>query len=108
MRNERIQEQIRRIIARCLTDRRKFALPGLVTVSRVSVASGCQHAKVYVSVYGDSCEKKDVVHMLSEYVGALRKELSSCLHMRRIPTLTFVHDDSAVLSAKNWSAQGAV
>lgn len=93
IRPQRIGSEIRRILANCLTRKHPISLPGLVTINHVQVASGCQHAKVFVSVYGSASQQKEATRLLSEHTGNLRHELSKNLRVRRTPQLIFVQDD---------------
>lgn len=94
IRPQRIGSEIRRVLANCFTRKRPVSLPGLVTINRVQVAPGCQHAKVFVSIYGNVSQRKEALHLLSTHTADLRHELSKNLRVRRIPQLAFVQDDS--------------
>ncbi|MEM7402771.1 MAG: 30S ribosome-binding factor RbfA [Myxococcota bacterium] len=95
IRPQRISSEIRRVLANCFTRKRPVALPGLVTIHHVQVASGCQHAKVFVSIYGSDSQCQEAAVLLSQHTGNFRHELTKGLRMRRIPQLTFVPDNLA-------------
>lgn len=93
IRPQRVGSEIRRILADRFTRKCPVALPGLVTINRVQVTAGCQHATVFVSAYGSASQCQAVFHLLAEHTGNLRHELTKSLRMRRVPQLVFVQDD---------------
>ncbi|MCX7983337.1 MAG: 30S ribosome-binding factor RbfA [Bacteroidetes bacterium] len=67
---------------------------GLMTVTEVRMSSDLRNAKIYVSVYGDEAQKKKSMLMLEEQKPAIRFALGKVLHLRFVPALTFVLDES--------------
>ena len=64
----------------------------LVTVVEVKVSRDLQHARIYVSVYGDEHRKNETMEGLASARGFIRTELGHRLNMRRIPDLKFELD----------------
>jgi ribosome-binding factor A len=60
----------------------------------VDVAPDMAHARVHVSVMGNSEQKTKVIDALKRSAPFLHRELSRQLHMRRVPSLIFQLDES--------------
>lgn len=90
----RIAEQIRRELAELI---RKVKDPrvGMVTFGEVEVSRDLAHAKVYFTVLGATREKsRDCEKGLNHAAGFLRRELGKTMHVRIIPELRFVYDET--------------
>lgn len=60
------------------------------SVSEVEVSPDLSYAKIYISVLGNSVEKRQIFVWLCENVGQVRFSLAKRLrHMRRVPEITF-------------------
>jgi ribosome-binding factor A len=60
------------------------------SVAEVEVSPDLSYAKIFISVLGNSVEKRQIYVWLCENVGQVRYSLAKRLrHMRRIPELTF-------------------
>ena len=91
---DRIEEQFRielsEIIEREIQDPRI----GLATVTRVKVSPDLRHAHVFVTVLGDSAQRKKSLEGLRSAASYARRSLTKRLHhLRRIPDLTFDYDE---------------
>ena len=89
--NSLIRQEISELLQREAKDPR---LGGFVTVTQVSTSSDLRHATVSISIMGDEQEKREALEALALASGFFRKELSMRLKLRRIPELSFQHDDS--------------
>jgi ribosome-binding factor A len=92
---DRIEEQLRielsEIIERELQDPRI----GLTTVTAVKVSPDLRHARIFVTVLGDSTQRKKALEGLRSAASFVRRSLSKRLHhMRRIPELSFDYDEA--------------
>jgi ribosome-binding factor A len=67
---------------------------GFVTVTNVEVANDLQHAKVFVSVFGDADSKQATMAALTKAVGYIRGEVGRRLRMRLTPEIVFRLDES--------------
>lgn len=67
---------------------------GLMTVTDVQMSSDLRIAKIYVSIYGDDTQKKKSMLLLETQKPAIRFALGKVLHLRFVPALTFVLDES--------------
>ncbi len=82
-----IQEMLGTILPTYLQD-----LPGLVTVSRVEVASDMKHATVWLSCLGVEAGK--VIKTLQANIYDLQGDINRKLVMKIIPKIQFMEDSS--------------
>jgi ribosome-binding factor A len=94
-RTQRIGELLRKelswLLAKEMNDPR---LPTLVSITLVEVSGDLRRAKVFVSVMGDSQEKRSTLEMLNSAARFLQRELKPLLDLRVVPHLTFRQDNS--------------
>ena len=64
----------------------------MITITTVEVSGDLQHAKIFVSLFGDEQKKAEVLACLEEAKGFVRGELAKRLQMRRSPELVFKID----------------
>ncbi len=92
------QEKLGELIAADLSDllrtRVKDPRVGFASITRVEVSGDLRHAKIFVSVMGDSEEQKETMKGLKNATGFLRHELASRLTLRFMPELVFKLDHS--------------
>ena len=95
-RQERMSIEIKKILAQILKDQVKDPRIDFTTVSvtRVEVASDLIHARVNVSVLGDSTKQEDTMKALQNAKGFVRKELAQQLQVRHAPEIDFRLDKS--------------
>ncbi len=92
-RTRRVNEQIKRELAQIIQLELKDPRLGMVTVAAVETTRDLNHATVYVTVFGvDSTQQ--AVFLLNEACGYIRNELAKRVHMRTIPAMNFVFDES--------------
>ena len=65
----------------------------MVTITNVEVSGDLQHAKIYISLFGEDQQKSDVLLCLDEAKGFIRGELARRLQMRRAPNIVFKLDN---------------
>ena len=93
-RTQRLGEQIRRELAE-LIRRLKDPRIGMVTITEVEVTRDLSLARVYYSVMEDDpTVQADTQAGLEHAAGFLRRELGKSLHVRVIPQLRFIFDDT--------------
>ncbi len=66
----------------------------MITITSVEVSGDLQHAKIFVSIFGDDKKKADVLLCLEEVTGFIRSELARRLQMRRSLDIVFKIDKS--------------
>ena len=59
----------------------------MITITSVEVSGDLQHAKIFVSLFGEEKKKAEVLVGLEEAKGFIRAELARRLQMRRSPEL---------------------
>jgi len=94
IRVERVAEQMKKEIAQLLQDEIKDPRIGFVTVTDVELSNDMQHAKVYVSIYGDEEQKKQTLEALDRATGFIRREIGRRIKLRLVPEIVFKYDAS--------------
>ena len=97
---QRIEKEVREVLASYLLAGFRGALKGLVTLTRVKVSGDMRVGKIYISVLGS---KEDEAHSLKEIEGRLfemQKELAVKLKMRNTPKLSVEIDRGVEQSLK--------
>lgn len=91
--NSELQRQISKVIATDIKDPR--VQNGIISVTKVKTTPDLKYAKVYISVYADSDEKKkEAFDTIVRSRVFIRNMLKDAVQMRLIPELNFVIDDS--------------
>ena len=88
--NKAVQEVVSAHIAEDLKDPRI----GFVTVTGVETSVDLRSARVFVSILGETAEREAALVGLASASGFLQQRVGEELHIKRTPTLAFVHDDS--------------
>lgn len=73
---------------------------GMISIVRVEVSNDMSYAKVYISAMEGLDAAKEAVRGLKSAAGFMRRELGAALHLRHVPELRFVPDDSIAYSAR--------
>jgi ribosome-binding factor A len=63
-------------------------------VTSVETSPDLRHARVHVSVLGDSAERERTLAGLEAAHGLLQQAIARELRLKRTPTLRFLYDDS--------------
>lgn len=90
----RVAEMIKREVSQLLFSGIKDERVGMgmVSVTRVSVSGDLQHAKVFVSIYGEDDTKAKTMEGLKAATGYVRSTLGKRLRLRHTPLVVFVED----------------
>ena len=93
-RSDRVADQLRGELAVLLS--REVHDPGIgfVTLTRVHVSPDLQAARVYYTSLGDEAGRRNTARALERALPFLRRQVGSRLRLKRVPTLTFVYDES--------------
>lgn len=96
-RTQRIGDQMQRELSQLIQREIKDPRLALVTITAVEVSRDLSHAKVFVTVMGqtegnDPIEKN--LHILQEAAGFLRMHLGKSMKLRSVPQLHFHYDAS--------------
>ncbi len=67
---------------------------GMVSVTDVDVSGDLQHAKIFVSIYGNDETRATTMAGLKSATGYVRSELGQRIRLRRTPEIVFLEDRS--------------
>ena len=102
MRGKRVSGEIQKEIYEIISKKLKNPnITEMFSIVNVEVTDNLAHAKVFVSVFSTSEEKKKAT--FDEIKGSakqIRRELAKVMQMRTVPELTFILDDGMEYSAK--------
>jgi len=92
----RVAESIKREVSQLLISGIKDDRVGvgMVSVTHVDVAGDLQHAKIFVSIYGNDEAKAATMAGLKSATGFVRTELGQRVRLRRTPEVIFIEDNS--------------
>lgn len=92
----RVAELIKREVSQLLFSGIKDERVGLgmVSVTDVDVSGDLQHAKIFVSIYGDEATRTETMAGLKSATGYVRSELGQRIRLRRTPEIIFLEDRS--------------
>lgn len=95
-RQERMNIEIQRALARIIQEQIKDPRIDFTSVSiiRVEVSNDLSHARVYVSVLGDSKKQDETMQALQKAKGYIRTELAQKIQVKHAPELDFRLDRS--------------
>ncbi len=95
-RNTRLNGEIQKEIYTIITRKLKNPLvTEMVSVTEVDLSRDLSHAKVYISVYSGSDEKKKATfNAIKGDAKRIRHELAQSMNTRYVPELEFLVDDS--------------
>lgn len=80
-------------LSRLLIESFQDATTGLITITHISMSKDLKNAHVYLSVLGHS-PKKEILDLINERKGYLRKSIASKTKLKYNPMLFFSLDDS--------------
>ena len=94
------QKEISSVISGKL--RNKFPeLSAIISVTEADVAPDLKSAKIYLSIFDTNDEKsKNSFQIIKNNAGYIRHELSQVMHLRTVPELRFLTDESMEYGAK--------
>jgi ribosome-binding factor A len=95
----RVNQLIKKEIAKLLLKEIDFPKDVLVTVSQVDCSPDLIQAKVYISCLPQEGWKR-VIKILKENIWSLQKKLDKRLRMRPVPKLIFVKEEKLARAAK--------
>ncbi len=90
----RVDEAMREVLSEVVTRELKDPRVGFVTVTDVKTSPDLRHARVFVSVLGDSTVRTASLEGLRSAHGFLQARLAASLRMKHTPQLDFRYDDT--------------
>ncbi len=91
---KRLNVLIQTELAELIQDVKDPRLADIVSITHADVSPDLETAQVNISVFGSAEEKKDSIEALSHAAPYLKRELLKRLHIKKVPTLHFVLDES--------------
>ena len=90
-RTERVATLIRKEVSQLLINgiRDERVHQAMVSITEVEVSGDLQHCKIFVSIFGEQSDNREVLAGLQAASGYLRGELGRRLQMRRAPEVVF-------------------
>ena len=96
----RIDEEYRKELSQIISYELKNPnVTGMISVTKVKVATDLKYAKIYVSIL-NSKNIKETMQGLKKSAGFIRTELAKRINLRNTPELIFELDDSIEYGAK--------
>ena len=77
-----------------LTELKDPRMSPMTSVTRVEITQDLKYAKVYVSIMDTPQKIEETVTELKSAEGFIRAKLNERIKIRRIPNITFIHDNS--------------
>ncbi|MCL2739621.1 MAG: 30S ribosome-binding factor RbfA [Oscillospiraceae bacterium] len=93
-RQEKINGEIRRVLAEILREVKDPRLGKMISVTGVEATNDLKQAKIFVSVLGDEKTKKEAMDVLGTSSGHIRHELGEKMELHTLPELLFELDES--------------
>lgn len=90
---DRLNKEFLRLIAGMLGSKVKNDLASQAILTHVDTSKDLGHAKVYYTLIDES-QKAKVAEALDAVKGQIRSALGREMHIRQIPELRFIYDDS--------------
>lgn len=91
---QRVESELRKELSLIFSDFLKDPRITMATATRARVSRDLRHAKVWVSVVGDTATVHEVMMVLRNAAHSIRMELARRMTLRRVPELDFVYDDA--------------
>lgn len=89
--NDEIQKELSEIIRTEIKDPR---ISVITSVLKVDTTSDLKYCKVYISVLGDEEQKQEVINVLKNAAGFIRKQIAHNINLRNTPEFKFELDNS--------------
>ncbi len=93
-RKDRVASELRKAISDIIEFEINDSRLKEVTLTDLSLTDDLRHAKVFVGASLVKGDKDKVLQLLNKAAGFIKKNLSSRIRLRYMPTLNFKYDDS--------------
>ena len=94
IRTEKVAEELKHRVSDVLTKELAELNLGLVTVTKVRVSKDLKNARIYLSLIGNKDPAEVCIEKINYRKKQIRMHLSSKIHLRFIPDLSFYYDDT--------------
>lgn len=97
----RINDEIKKEVAEIIRSELKDPRIGAITsVLKVDTTNDLKFCKVYVSILGDKTKKEEVMQVLKNASGFIRKQVAMKINLRNTPEFKFELDESLEYSIR--------
>ena len=104
LRGERLGGEFQKEISAVISGKLRIKFPELsaiISVTAADVAPDLKSAKIYISIYDPNAERaENSFKILKDNAGFIRHELSKVMHIRTVPELRFLKDESMAYGEK--------
>lgn len=104
LRGERLAGEFQKEISAVISGKLRFKFPELsaiISVTAADVAPDLKSAKIYLSIYDpDTARAENSFRIIKDNAGFIRHELSKVMHIRTVPELRFLKDESMAYGEK--------
>ena len=98
MRGERLSGEFQKEISSVISGKLRSKYPELsaiISITEADVAPDLKSAKIYISVFDtDKARAEASYQIIKENAGYIRHELAQVMHIRTVPELRFLKDES--------------
>lgn len=92
---DRLNQDFKKELSSLIPALKDPRIDSFLSVMRVDITGDLSYAKVAIGSLNGSAKAKEACEVLEKAAGRLRSQLAGCLHIRKIPKLIFIPDDSA-------------
>jgi ribosome-binding factor A len=96
---DRLADLIKREVSEILLREVKDPRVAMVTITHATVTSDLKQAKVFFSTMKTGQELTDTITGLERAAGFVQRQLAARVHLRYVPHLSFLFDDSLIQAA---------
>ena len=104
IREERLAGEFQKEISSVISGKLRANYPELsaiISVTECDIAPDLKSAKIYISVFDPNSEKaENSFKIVKENASFIRHELAKVMHLRTVPELRFIKDESMAYGAK--------
>lgn len=96
-RKARIEKEVQEVVSGFIIRQLRHDLPGVVTVTRVTMPADFRTANIYVTYFAPEADDKtqiDAAEVLQSWAGDIQDEIAQIMKMRYCPKLTFYNDET--------------
>jgi len=96
-RKARVEKEVQEVVSAFIIRQLRHDLPGVVTVTRVTMPADFRTANIYVTYFAPETEDKkqiDAADILQSWASDIQDEIGHVMKMRYCPKLTFYNDET--------------
>lgn len=99
-RQDKINEEIKHVLAEVLRDMKDPRVSTMISVVGVDATKDLKQAKVYVSILGEEAQQNAAMKAIKTASGFIRHELGGKIDLHYTPELVFILDHSIEQGAR--------